>query len=437
MSHDISELKAYPLRRLDALPRGAMIGAAVLVVVGGLLWILGLVDDPDRAWRAYTYNWIYFAGIAQGAVLLAAIVSLTRGVWSRPIRRVALSFVAFLPIAYLILFPPLLIWGADHIFPWLHQDVGGKAAYLNMPFLAARHIVGLGALLVLSVLFAYWQVRPDAGLARDQGWKGFDRFTNDWRGQALEEERAHRRMTTLAPALAITYAVAFGLVGIDFVMSLDPHWLSMLIGPYVFMAAFLGGIGATAILTLLYRRRLGLEAYVEGGNLHDLGKLFFAFSVFWAYLFWSQYIVIWYGNLPHEQIFLVHRLEEPYLALSVVVLFTLFVIPFFGLLGVTAKKTPGIMGTIAGLSLLGLWVERYVLIYPSLYPDVDTVVFGLTEVGIALAMLGLLAGSLAWFGARFPMLQVWQPATELELLGVEVEEGATARYDDRELRGPA
>lgn len=426
MSHDIAELKAYPVRRLDGMPRGTILAAGALFIVGAILWFMGLAADADRAWRAYLYNWIYFAGIAQGAVLLAAIVSLTRGVWSRPIRRVALSFVAFLPIAYLILFPPIVLFGAEHIFPWLHEDIGDKAAYLNLPFLAGRHILGLGVLLAVSLLFAYWQMRPDAGLARDQGWTGFDRFTQGWQGQELEEHRAHRRMTAFAPALAITYAVAWGLIGIDFVMSLDPHWLSMLIGPYVFMAAFLGGIGATAILTLLYRRRLGLHEYMEGNSLHDLGKLFFAFSVFWVYLFWSQYIVIWYGNLPHEQIFLIHRLEEPYLALSLLVLFTLFVIPFFGLIGVKPKKTPWIMGTVAALSLLGLWVERYILIYPTLYPEVDAVVFGLTEVGIGLAMLGLLIGALAWFGATFPMLQVWQPATEIELLGVEVEDTAVA-----------
>ncbi|MEJ2504501.1 MAG: hypothetical protein P8177_14525, partial [Gemmatimonadota bacterium] len=257
---------------------------------------------------------------------------------------------------------------------------------------------------------------------REEGAGGFDRLTRNWLGQEREEERAQRRLSVLAPIMALLYAVGWGLLAIDLVMSLDPYFLSMLIGPYVFMAAFLGGITSTALLTLYYRRRLGLHEYIEGHNLHDLGKLFFAFSVFWAYLFWSQYIVIWYGNLPHEQIFLVHRLEDPYRILSLVVLFTLFVLPFFGLLGVKPKKTPGIMGTIAALSLLGLWVERYLLVYPTLYPDVDTLVFGLTEIGAALAMLGLLIAALAWFGSRFPMLQVWQPASEVELLGVEVDE---------------
>jgi hypothetical protein len=406
MSHDIAELKEYPVRRLDGMPRGLMVAALVLVVLGVIGFGLGLAADADRAWRAYIYNWIFFAGIAQGAVLLAAVVTLTRGVWSRPIRRVAVSFVAFLPIAYLVLFPPVLLFGADHILPWLHEDVGGKAAYLNMPFLVGRNLLAMAVMLVISILFAYWQLRPDAGLARDAGWSGLDRLTRDWQGQAREEERAHGKLVKLAPAMAMVYAVTFTFVAFDFVMSLDPHWLSTLIGPYVFMAAFLGGIAATAIATVYYRRRLGLAEFIEGANLHDLGKLFFAFSIFWAYLFWSQYIVIWYGNLPNEQSFLINRLQAPYKTLSILVFITMFVLPFFG------------------LSLLGLWVERYILVYPTLYPDVDALVFGLTEIAIGLGMLGLLLASLAWFGARFPMLQVWQPATEVELLGVEVEEPA-------------
>ena len=422
MSHDLGDLKEYPLRRLDGMPRGVVLSALVLIVLGAIGFITGLAADADRAWRAYTYNWIFFAGIAQGAVLLAAVVALTRGVWSRPVRRIAVSFVAFLPIAYLILFPPLLLWAPDHIFPWLHHDVGDKAIYLNMPFLAVRNVIGLLALLGLSVYFAYWQLRPDAALARDAGWGGLRRLTRGWQGQEQEEEKAQRRLSTLAPIIALVYAVAFSFIAFDFVMSLDPHWLSTLIGPYVFMAAFLGGIAATAVVTVLYRRRLGLAEYVEGNNLHDLGKLFFAFSVFWTYLFWSQYIVIWYGNLPNEQSFLVNRLQDPYRILSILVLFTMFILPFFGLLGVKPKKTPGIMATIAGLSLLGLWVERYILIYPTLYPQVEAVVFGTVEVAIGAVMLGLLMLSLAWFGSRFPMLQVWQPATEVELLGVEVEE---------------
>jgi hypothetical protein len=421
MSHEIAELKEYPLRRLDVMPRGVLIGAAVLAVLGLIIFIVALATDADRAWRAYLFNWIHFAGLAQGAVLLGAVVSITRGVWSRPIRRIALSFVAFLPIAYLLLFPPILVF-ADHIFPWIHEGTDGRDAYLNMPFLAARNLISLGVLLALSLVFAYWQLRPDMGLARDEGWTGHDRFTRGWTSQELEEERSHRKLTVLGPALGLAYALAFTFVAIDLVMSLDPHWLSMLIAPYLFMAAFLGGIAATIVLTLIYRRHLTLQAYVEGATLHDLGKLMFGYCVFWAYLFWSQYIVIWYGNLPYEQVFLIPRVQEPYLGLSLLVLFSLFVLPFAGLLGAGAKKTPAILGGFALLVLAGLWFERYLLIYPTLYPEVETLVLGLPELGAGFLMLGLLMASVAWFGTRFPLIQIWQPASEVELLGVEVEE---------------
>jgi hypothetical protein len=421
MSHEIAELKEYPLRRLDAMPRGLMVAAAILVGLGLLAFIVALAGDADRAWRAYLFNWIYFAGVAQGAVLLAAVVSIARGIWSRPIRRIALSFVAFLPIAYLVLFPPILLF-AGHIMPWIHEGAGDQAAYLNMPFLAARNLIALGALLAISLAFAYWQLRPDLGLARDDGWTGLDRFTRGWTSQEMEEERSHRALVRLGPILALAYVMAFTFVAIDLIMSLDRHWLSMLLAPYVFMAAFLGGIAATVVATLTYRRHLTLQAYVEGATLHDLGKLMFGYCVFWAYLFWSQYIVIWYGNLPYEQVFLVPRVQQPYLGLSLLVLFSLFVLPFAGLLGARAKKTPAILGGFALLVLAGLWFERYLLIYPTLYPDVETLILGLPELGIGLLMLGLLVASVTWFGTRFPLLQIWSPPTEVELLGLEVEE---------------
>jgi hypothetical protein len=424
MSHEIAALREYPLRRLDRMPRGLLLAAAALALVGLLVFVVALATDADRAWRAYLFNWIYFAGIAQGAVLLAAVVAITRGLWSRPIRRIALSFVAFLPIAYLILFPPILIF-AEHIFPWIHEGTDGRDAYLNMPFLAARNLIALGVLLALSLVFAYWHLRPDLGLARDAGWGGTGRLTRGWTNQEMEEGRAHRMLARLGPAVALAYVVAFTFVAIDLVMSLDPHWLSMLIAPYVFMAAFMGGIAGLVITTLVYRRHLALHAYVETATLHDLGKLLFGFCVFWAYLFWSQYIVIWYGNLPYEQVFLIPRVQEPYLGVSLLVLFSLFILPFAGLIGAGAKKAPAILGGFALLILAGLWFERYLLIYPTLYPHVDRLVLGLPELGAGLFMLGLLMASVAWFGTRFPLIQIWLPATEVELLGVEVEERAT------------
>ncbi|MFS8637684.1 MAG: hypothetical protein FWJ74_06330 [Gemmatimonadota bacterium] len=423
MAHDTFEEVEIPVRRFEGFPKPALLACLAMLVVGAVAFVAALMGDPDRAWRAYLFNWLYFGTIAQGGVMLAVAVVLARGLWARPVRRIALGFVAFLPIWYVMLFPLLL--QSERIFHWYHEELhGAKATYLNIPFLATRNIVLLAALLGLSLLFAYWALRPDAGMLRDEATGKlkalYERLSRGWLGQQAEEERAYRRLQVIGPILALTWAFAFSVVAFDFVQSQDPHWFSTLIGPYFFMAGFLGGISATILFTIAYRKSLGLDSVIRTQQFHDLGKLQFAFCVFWAYLFWSQYLVIWYGQIPWEQAFFVARLGEPYGGLALTVLLFIFVFPFFGLLGATPKKRPPILATFAALVLLGLWLERYLLIYPSFYQG-ETAPLGWQEVGTGLAFAGLFIGAAVLFATRFPVVQLWQPATE-EALMLSTEE---------------
>lgn len=427
MAHDTFDME-LPVRRLDGIPKTVGLAIVLLLVLGGIAAAGAFLVDPARAWRAYLFNWLFWMSVAQGAVVLAAAVTITRGVWARPIRRIALSFVAFMPIALLLLLP--LLFAGESIFPWYGQDLHGKEAYLNVPFLAARNILVLGALVLLSLRFAYWALRPDAGLVKAEAperLRGlYDWLTRDWQGQEREEALASKRLSFLAPVLGLVWALAFSVVAWDFIMSLEEHWYSTLIGPYYFMGGFLGGIAATAILTTVYRAKLGLEAVIQPPQFHDLGKLTFAFCVFWAYLFWSQYLVIWYGMLPWEQTFLAHRLSEPFRTLSFMVFGLLFLAPFFGLLGVAPKRAPKILSLFSGVVLVGLWLERYILIYPSYYPLADWLPFGWQEIGMALPFAGLFLLALMAFATRFPILQVWQPLSEETLLASSEEPPGTA-----------
>jgi Ni/Fe-hydrogenase subunit HybB-like protein len=423
MAHDALDLQELPPRRLEAFPPRPRLIALLAVVLGIAGFAAALMYDADRAWRAYMANWLFWMGIAQGAVMLAAVVTIAKGLWSRPIRRIALSFVAFLPIAWLLMIP--LFFVGERVFPWARDPSlmqAGKDVWLNVPFLAVRNLLALGALVAVSIAFAYWALRPDLGRIGEGApphLRGlYGRFTRRWRGEAEEDLRAHRRLSVLAPVLAVTYAVAMSLVAWDFAMSLEPHWFSTLIGPYYFMAALLGGVGAVAIAALAYRRSLGLQEILAPGHFHDLGKMIFAFSVFWAYQLWSQYIVIWYGNLPWEQAYLVHRMDPPFNRIAVLVFLLMFLSPFAFLLGVRAKQTPEILATVAGLSLFGLWLERYLLVFPSHYYGETTLPLGWPELVTALPFAGLLIAAVVWFGTRFPMLQMWRPASELELMGV-------------------
>jgi Ni/Fe-hydrogenase subunit HybB-like protein len=226
--------------------------------------------------------------------------------------------------------------------------------------------------------------------------------------------------------LAVIYAVAFGVVAWDFIMSLEPHWFSTLIGPFFFMAAFLSGLVVTGITTRWVTQKIGLADAVTVTQYHDLGKLTFGFVVFWAYLFFSQYIVIWYGLLPGEQSFVIHRFTAPFTIISQFVFAAVFVIPFFGLLSAKAKRNIRIQTAFGGLILVGLWFERYLLVYPSYHIGATELPLGWQEFGTGLFFAGLLMLSVLRFLNRFPVFQIWQPMSELELDGIQVEVPETA-----------
>lgn len=411
-----------PYRRLEN--PGAMRNVIPICLVLGLISLIAaFATDADRAWRAYHFNWLYFTSIAQGAVILSVVVSITRGVWSRPIRRLALSFVAYLPIAWLLAIPILI--GAKHIFPWVanpHIIQPGKDAYLNVPFMSIRVLVLLGVLFTLDMIFAYFQLRPDLGLVKDR--VGDDlrrlhaRLTKNWRGQELEELASFRRLARLGPIIVIVFAASFGVLAWDFVMSLEPHWYSTMIGPYFFMGAFLGGTAWTVMVSCVYVLSGRAADVIEPTTLHDIAKLMFGLCIFWAYLFYSQYIVIWYGLLPIEQGWIIHRFGMPYQPIMALVFGCLFAFPFFGLMGVAPKRRPQILVGFATVVAIGLWLERYLLVYPSLYQGGTDAPFSWPEVGIGLFFLGLVLLAITTFQSRFPIFQMWQPASELELLGV-------------------
>src|SRR5690606_22900962 len=194
LTHDI------PARRIESLSSGLRIAIPALIILGAIAFAVALMVDAPRAWRAYHFNWLFFTTVAQGGVILAVVVSIAKGMWSRPIRRIALSFSAFLPIAYIAVLPILFI-GAEHIFPRIEHPVAGKDVWLNQPFMAARTLLGLAVLFGISLVFAYTALRPDMEQLkahvppRLQGIYGW--FTRGWRGQEVEEFEAHKRLAVL------------------------------------------------------------------------------------------------------------------------------------------------------------------------------------------------------------------------------------------------
>jgi len=412
-----------------SLPVGPFFIAAFLALVGVLAFAAGLMRDPATAWRAFHVNTLYFGSLAQGGMVLACAFVIVGAKWPGSVRRIAESLTVWVPMTVL-LFVVGWTFGREYVYEsWLHGPPPGKEPWLNEPRLFYSNLSVLLALAVLSVLFIKASVRPHLNGAAE-GATGFaktmfERWSSGWRGDEAERDASENRLRVLAPIIALIYALGWSLIAFDQVMSLSPTWFSNLFGGFFAWGGFLTAISATTVMAVLLRRSPGLDGKISTDQFHDLGKMVFAFSIFWMYLFFSQYLVIWFGNLPEETQFFEARLGteflqgtwywqgwveritgEPWVVVSLFAWACIWVIPFWCLLGAKPKRTPSFLGSIAGISLLGFWVERNVLVWPSLVPE-DTYAFlGTIQVGIALGFLGMFGMAVMAYQRIFPTLLV-------------------------------
>jgi hypothetical protein len=412
-----------------ALPQPALSIAAALTVLGGACFVYGLMTDPATAWRAFHVNTLYFGGIAQGGILLACIFTIVGARWPGPVRRIAESLGAFVPVTFVL--SVLGYLGRDHVYPWIGGPPPGKEAWLNVGRMYATDWGVFLLLTVLSVMFLRASLRPGLKAAEAEA-TGFAKgmiasWTAGWRGDEAERAASAKRTGVLAPIIGLAYAFGFSIIGFDQVMSLTPTWFSNLFGAFFSWGGFLSAVSVTTLLSVLHRNYAGLEGEITTSRLHDLGKMIFAFSIFWMYLFFSQYLVIWYGNLPEETQFFGARLGteflmdtwywegwwdrvwgEPWVKVTLFAWICIWVIPFWCLLGQRPKKTAWFLATVATVSAFGFWIERNVLIWPSLAPQDTWAFLGVVQVGTALGFLGLFSLTFLVFTRRFPSLAVPQ-----------------------------
>jgi Ni/Fe-hydrogenase subunit HybB-like protein len=280
-----------------------------------------------------------------------------------------------------------------------------KAGWLNPTGMLVRDVLGLAVLFGMMLWFAYHMLRPDLHEAPGPGiYRAIS--GGQWRGVPEEAMRSRKIAMRLAPVTALLFAFIWGMIGIDQAMTMLPHWFSTMFPVTFLISAFHSGLAMTAVMTVLLRRRLKLEEYITGAQFHDLGKLIFAYAVFWMYVNWSQYVVIWYGLLPHEQEFFVLRFHKEFALLTEIAVACIFVFPFLSLLPRAPKKAPGVLAGVSVVILIGHWLERFLITVPSVW-DVQAhpyTPFGLTEIGISLGFAGLFFASYAWFLATFPVL---------------------------------
>jgi len=382
--------------RQAPVARFALFGA-IAAILGGIVLALGVIGrHPERTWWAYETNFVFWAGLAQGMVVFAATQKLAKGHWSGVIIRFAEAGAAFTSVA-VVLFIGLVI-GRQYIFTWIHEPRPEVGWWLTSKWFFVRNGAILVALSWLSWRFVRHDTAPDV---RELG------------GETVVRTEDAPRISRDAAFLILAYAFGYSLLGYDLIMSLSTKWVSNLFGAFYFMGSFLAGLMALAILSILLRRTMGLAGIYTSRQQHDLGKLCFGFTVFWAYLMWSQFLVIWYGNLPEETYFIFYRLYGVWRPVGIAVFLLVFVIPFIGLLGMKPKLFAPTMVGFALVSLAGIWLERYLEVVPAINHGAGPAI-GVPEIGVTVFFGGLFFMSWAWFARKYPIISPRLAADALE-----------------------
>lgn len=377
------------------------------LVIGVVSLAYLFLTQPQRAWGSYAINVIYWLGVAMGGVVLTAAIRLANGRWAGPILRIGESFSAFLPVG-LVAMMVLLFVGIWTYLPWTHHTEPRLVPYLNVPFLYARTLIGLGLFAWLARDTARVSLRTDARLLKDhvapELKAEYEKLSAGWRGDAAEEAWQRDRLSKRAPQLAVTYAISVTLLAFDFILGLTPEFVSGLFGWWVFMGALLTGIAMTAFLATQLRAKYRLEAYITEKHFWDIGKVLFAICIFWVYQMWSQYLPIWYANMPEETWWVFVRFEDPWRAIAFTVFTMVFLLPFLGLMNMHTKKSPLWLSLFSLCVLAGMWLERHLLVMPSIHPE--SVWIGLPEVGVSIGFLGLFGWTVQGFLTKYPSVKV-------------------------------
>lgn len=357
-----------------------------LALLGAIAFVLGVSGaHAPQVWSIYLVNVVFWSGLAVTGPAIAGMMQLSEARWSPSVRRLALTTVGFLPVAFVLLL--VLFAGRATLYAWETQPLPAKAAWLNTPFFWARILLTAVALFAVCFAFAGALLRDPAPV------------------DALRERARRNRLATI---LLVLWLLTVSLWGFDLVMSLDPRWYSGLFGGYFAVSTL---YSTFALLTLLaIRAHARGTATIPPAAVQDVAKLLFAMSIMWMYFFWSQYLVIWYGNVPVETRYILARFfVEPWRTLAWIVLVAGWVIPFAYLLKRLTGRPPerhGPLRVIAVLGLVAIFLERVLVVVPSVSAE-GGLPLGIRELLVTAGFLALFMLSRQWFLNRFkPVLNL-------------------------------
>ena len=343
-----------------------------LMVIGIVALVVGITGDPARGWANLLLNNFYFLSLAIGASFFLALQYITQSGWSSAFKRIPESISAYIP--YAAVFMILLLFGMKAIYPWINPESHGfdahdlevlhhKSPYLNVPFFIIR----------LVIYFAVWVY-----------------FTTVLRKFSLKEDLEGGTTYFVKSELyskiyIFTLALTFSLASFDWLMTLQPIWFSTIYSLKNFVSAFYHG-SAIIVLIVLIMHHYGYFSFIQNAHWHDFSKYVFILAIMWAYFWFSQYLLIWYANIPEETTYYVTRVASPWKYVFYGNLILNWLIPFVVLLPNYFARKKIILGIVIIFIMLGHYTDLYEQIMPGPLGEMK---IGFVEIGSFLGFAGL------------------------------------------------
>ncbi|MCF8386820.1 MAG: hypothetical protein K9G47_02975 [Bacteroidales bacterium] len=372
----------------------SLAGAFILIGIVAFVW--GFIADAERTWANYLLNNYYFLSLAIGGTFWLALQRITQSGWSSAFIRIPEACANYIPAAAVFF---LLMWvGFHHLYEWTHTHVvehdpvlQHKTPYLNLPFFMIRLLLFFATWIIMTQLMRRVSRQED----ETDGMRPFEK--NEWYSKVY----------------IFVLALTFSLASFDWIMSIEPHWYSTIFSLKNFVAAFYHG-SATIVLIIVIMHHYGYFKFIDNSHMIDLSKYIFILSIIWGYFWFSQFLLMWYANIPEETIYYVKRIEGPYTVLFWLNIALNTGVPFFFLLSNYLAKSKTMLGIVGVILMIGQWIDLYLQIMPgATFSKVHTI--GFIEIGSYLGYLGLFMLIVFWSLSKVPLIPKHHPYLEESL----------------------
>jgi MFS family permease len=354
----------------------------VLILIGVASFFAGFTlsnhsrhhgEHSNPAWSAFLVGTYLTLGVSIASILFTAIGHITGSHWLVTIRRIAESYSKFLPLGLLFL-AILLFFGTHELYEWSHKSekvlndhlIQHKSAWLNEPFF-------IGRLIVIGLVWIVF---------------GFFFYKNSTNQDADKEVIHTQKNSKLSAIFILIFALSFSIFSFDLLMSLTPHWFSTMWAVYCFAGIYQATLSSFALMIFYIKKNGYLGDLVNENHIHDVGKFMLSFCVFWAYVGFSQFMLIWYANLPEETFWYEQRLTGGWSFITISLPFIKFILPFLLLLNRPNKRDINFLSKVALWIIFVEIVELYWIVFPSNFEHFDPAGFGIT-LGVCLGFIGL------------------------------------------------